>query len=248
MARRHQGYARGVARTRTWPRTRSEYINAHASATPLNDKTETMAIKQVFGDYAGKVPMSGTKAMHGHALGASGAFEIAISCLAMQNDYLPPTINLCNPDPGCDLDYISGDRAAPKGKHNILKLLRIRGYQRLPGPQARLAFLQDVRSFSCSYQLDAMFTAFLMENLTCAQRALRLKCRRCLSTLLTNNYPFVSPLGDSQGLFAHYIRVAMLLMVQRIGKHRDSSSSQEAYRRDNSGESDSARRAVQTDP
>jgi len=83
-----------------------EYINAHASATPLNDKTETMAIKQVFGEAAYKVPISGTKAMHGHALGASGAMELAISCLAMRHGYLPPTINLQHPDPDCDLDYI----------------------------------------------------------------------------------------------------------------------------------------------
>ncbi len=67
-----------------------DYISVHASATPLNDKTETMAIKVVFGDQAYKIPMSGTKAMHGHALGASGAFEMAISCLAMRNEYLPP--------------------------------------------------------------------------------------------------------------------------------------------------------------
>lgn len=86
-----------------------DYISAHASATPLNDKTETLAVKQVFGEDAYKVPMSGTKAMHGHALGASGAFEIAITCLAMQHDYLPPTINLHNPDPDCDLDYITGE-------------------------------------------------------------------------------------------------------------------------------------------
>jgi 3-oxoacyl-[acyl-carrier-protein] synthase II len=86
--------------------TEIEYISAHASATPLNDKTETMAIKAVFGEYAYSVPISGTKAMHGHALGASGAFEIAISILAMQHAYLPPTINLDNPDPDCDLDYI----------------------------------------------------------------------------------------------------------------------------------------------
>jgi 3-oxoacyl-[acyl-carrier-protein] synthase II len=86
--------------------TEIEYISAHASATPLNDKTETMAIKAVFGDYAYQVPISGTKAMHGHALGASGAFEIAISLLAMRHGYLPPTMNLHNPDPECDLDYI----------------------------------------------------------------------------------------------------------------------------------------------
>jgi len=83
-----------------------DYISAHASATPLNDKTETMAIKSVFGEQAHKIPLSGTKAMHGHALGASGAFEIAISCLAMKHEYLPPTINLDHPDPDCDLDYI----------------------------------------------------------------------------------------------------------------------------------------------
>ncbi len=86
-----------------------DYISAHASATPLNDKTETMAIKAVFGDYAYEVPMSGTKAMHGHALGASGAFELAISCLAMKHEYLPPTINLEHPDPECDLDYIPAE-------------------------------------------------------------------------------------------------------------------------------------------
>src|SRR5947209_18348005 len=86
-----------------------DYISAHASATPLNDKTETMAIKVVFGESAYAVPMSGTKAMHGHALGASGAFEIAISCLAMKHEYLPPTINLEHPDPECDLDYVPGE-------------------------------------------------------------------------------------------------------------------------------------------
>ncbi len=84
-----------------------DYISAHASATVLNDKTETLAIKEVFGAHAYKIPMSGTKAMHGHALGASGAFELAITSLALQNNYLPPTINLRHPDPECDLDYIT---------------------------------------------------------------------------------------------------------------------------------------------
>jgi 3-oxoacyl-[acyl-carrier-protein] synthase II len=85
-----------------------EHINAHASSTPLNDKTETMAIKQVFGEAAYRIPVSGTKSMHGHALGASGAIELAISCLSLQRGYLPPTINLRNPDPECDLDYLPG--------------------------------------------------------------------------------------------------------------------------------------------
>ena len=83
-----------------------EFISAHASSTPLNDKTETMAIKMALGEHAYRVPMSGTKSMHGHALGATGAWELAISCLAIKNEWLPPTLNLVNPDPECDLDYI----------------------------------------------------------------------------------------------------------------------------------------------
>jgi 3-oxoacyl-[acyl-carrier-protein] synthase II len=83
-----------------------DYINAHASSTPLNDVTETLAIKQVFGDHAYRIPISGTKAMHGHALGASGAIEAAICVLALRHAYLPPTLNLEEPDPACDLDYI----------------------------------------------------------------------------------------------------------------------------------------------
>jgi 3-oxoacyl-[acyl-carrier-protein] synthase II len=82
------------------------YINAHGSSTPLNDSTETAAINQVFGEHAAKLQVSGTKAYYGHALGASGAFELAISALALKNKWLPPTLNLDAPGPGCDLDYI----------------------------------------------------------------------------------------------------------------------------------------------
>jgi 3-oxoacyl-[acyl-carrier-protein] synthase II len=94
------------------------YIGAHASATPLNDKTETKAIREVFGEDAYRVPVSGTKAMHGHALGATGAFEMAINCLALRHEYLPPTLNLCNPDPECDLDYIPGE-----GRHQRVDVI-----------------------------------------------------------------------------------------------------------------------------
>jgi 3-oxoacyl-[acyl-carrier-protein] synthase II len=83
-----------------------DYINAHASATQINDRVETAVLKKVFGERASKVPISGTKAMHGHALGASGAVEAAICCLVLQHDYLPPTLQLSTPDPDCDLDYI----------------------------------------------------------------------------------------------------------------------------------------------
>jgi len=85
-----------------------DYINAHASSTPLNDLTETLAIKQIFGEHAYRVPISGTKAMHGHPLGAAGAIEAAICMLALRHAYLPPTVNLEAPDPACDLDYIPG--------------------------------------------------------------------------------------------------------------------------------------------
>jgi len=85
------------------------YINAHGSSTPLNDSTETLAIRQVFGGHADRIPVSGTKGYYGHALGASGAFEAAICALASQRRWLPPTVNLTVPDPACDLDCVTGD-------------------------------------------------------------------------------------------------------------------------------------------
>jgi len=72
----------------------------------LNDSTETRAIKNVFGEHAKKVPVSGTKSMHGHALGASGAVEASICSQVFEKNFLPPTIHYENPDPQCDLDYI----------------------------------------------------------------------------------------------------------------------------------------------
>lgn len=82
------------------------YINAHASSTQLNDKTETLAIKNVFNNHATKIPVSGTKSMHGHALGASGAVEAAICAMMFDRDFIPPTIHYSTPDPECDLDYV----------------------------------------------------------------------------------------------------------------------------------------------
>jgi 3-oxoacyl-[acyl-carrier-protein] synthase II len=82
------------------------YVNAHGSSTPLNDPTETLAIRQVFGEHANKLQVSSTKGYYGHALGASGAFELAISAMALERGWLPPTLNLDAPDAACDLDYI----------------------------------------------------------------------------------------------------------------------------------------------
>ena len=94
-----------------------EYVNAHGSSTPLNDPTETIAIKRVFGDHAAKLQLSGTKGYYGHALGASGAVEAAICAQALTNQWLPPTVNLESPDEACDLDYIRGEGRARRVEH-----------------------------------------------------------------------------------------------------------------------------------
>lgn len=82
------------------------YVNAHGTSTPLNDKSETAAIKTVFGDLAAQLPISSTKSMTGHLLGAAGALEAVICVQVIQHQVMPPTINYENPDPDCDLDYI----------------------------------------------------------------------------------------------------------------------------------------------
>jgi len=104
-----EGAARAMSEALGDARIRPEdvsYINAHGTSTPLNDKVETLAIKKVFGNSAQKIPVSSTKSMTGHLLGAAGAVEFAACCLSIKNNIIAPTINYETPDPDCDLDYV----------------------------------------------------------------------------------------------------------------------------------------------
>ncbi len=86
-----------------------DYISAHGTGTPTNDKLETLAVKRAFGEVAARVPMSSVKSMLGHTMGAASALEAAVCCLAIDEGWLPPTINYQNPDPECDLDYVPNE-------------------------------------------------------------------------------------------------------------------------------------------
>ncbi len=89
-----------------------DYINAHGTSTPFNDKLETLAIKRLFGEYARSVAISSTKSMTGHLLGAAGGLEAGITALAIKRQMIPPTINYEHPDPECDLDYVPNEKRA----------------------------------------------------------------------------------------------------------------------------------------
>jgi 3-oxoacyl-[acyl-carrier-protein] synthase II len=88
------------------PATSVDYINAHGTSTPINDPTETLGVKSLFGEHAYKLAMSSTKSMTGHLLGAAGGLEAGITALAVKHQIAPPTVNLDSPDPACDLDYV----------------------------------------------------------------------------------------------------------------------------------------------
>jgi 3-oxoacyl-[acyl-carrier-protein] synthase II len=96
-----------------------DYINAHGTSTPFNDRLETLAIRRLFGDHAYKLAVSSTKSMTGHLLGGAGGLEAGFAVLALRDQIIPPTINYENPDPDCDLDYVP-NRARPRALEYVL--------------------------------------------------------------------------------------------------------------------------------
>jgi 3-oxoacyl-[acyl-carrier-protein] synthase II len=111
-----------------------DYLNAHGTGTPFNDRVETIAIKETFGVEAKRMPVSSTKSNMGHMLGAAGAVEAAVTVLALQRGVVPPTINLTNPDPECDLDYV------PEGPRSVSLSFGLSNSFGFGGQNASLAF------------------------------------------------------------------------------------------------------------
>ena len=116
-----------------------DYVNAHATSTPAGDPSEARAIRAVFGAHADRLAVSATKSMTGHLLGAAGAVEALLCIRALESGILPPTINLDDVDPDCELDHVANAGAPGRHPGGALELVRLRRHQRLPGVRARVA-------------------------------------------------------------------------------------------------------------
>ncbi len=122
-----------------WPPTEIDYINAHGTSTPLGDVAECTGVKRAFGEHAYKLAVSSTKSMTGHLLGAAGGIEAVFTVLAMRDQIAPPTANLVNVDPKCDLDFVPQCRAQDAHPRGAVQFVRIRRNQRDAGvPAVRL--------------------------------------------------------------------------------------------------------------
>ena len=106
-------------RDANWTAEHIDYVNAHGTATVVNDVSETAAIRAVFGKHAARLAVSSTKSMHGHALGASPALEAVATIIALREGILPPTANFTEPDPECDLDYIPNVAREKQVRHAV---------------------------------------------------------------------------------------------------------------------------------
>jgi len=104
------------------------YINAHGTSTPLNDKIETAAIKKTFGEYAKQIPVSSTKSMIGHLLGAAAAVELVATALSIRDGIVHPTANYETPDPDCDLDYVPNEKRKVDVKYAMSNSLGFGGH------------------------------------------------------------------------------------------------------------------------
>ncbi len=107
-----------------------DYVNAHGTSTPYNDKFETIAIKRAFGEHAATRAISSTKSMTGHLLGGAGGLEAGISVLALRDQIIPPTMNYTTPDPECDLDYVPNHPRKAETQHRVVQLVWVWGNQR----------------------------------------------------------------------------------------------------------------------
>ena len=125
------GGTRAIAAALADARLRPEdidYVNAHGTSTPANDRIETLAIRRVLGDHAKKIPVNSTKSMMGHPLGAAGGIEFVVTCLSMRDDKVHATLNYTTPDPDCDLDYVPGSARTHKIRHALSNSLGFGGH------------------------------------------------------------------------------------------------------------------------